>query len=300
MKQQATVILMMTVLAGAAAYAQTRTFVSGTGDDTNPCSRTQPCKTFAGALSKTPAGAEIDVLDSGGYSAVTITKSITIDGGSSIASVVGGTSTPAITINAGSGAVVRLRGLEISGSGSTADGILIQSAGSVHIEKSRIFGFGGNGVDVAPTSGAVAVSISDTTIHDCTGASSSGVNVDGTNGGASLNADRVEVHGCVFGLHALAGSKASVRDFDFSSNTCGVSVNAGTVTLESGIITFTSTAVLDTGFFGITRLSNITITDNVVGLTLGPASNAAIVSFNNNRIRGNGTDGNPNTTYFLR
>src|SRR5436309_5110424 len=59
----------------------TRTWVSGVGDDANPCSRTAPCKTFAGAISKTAAGGEIDALDPGGYGTVTITKAITIDGG---------------------------------------------------------------------------------------------------------------------------------------------------------------------------------------------------------------------------
>src|SRR5919106_243394 len=70
------------VLGGAAsAHAQaTRTWVSGVGDDANPCSRTAPCKTFAGAISKTAAGGFISVLDPGGYGNVTITKSITIDG----------------------------------------------------------------------------------------------------------------------------------------------------------------------------------------------------------------------------
>src|SRR6201986_952393 len=69
-------------LYSAPAYAQaTRTWVSGVGDDVNPCSRTAPCKTFAGAISKTAAGGEIDSLDPGGFGTVTITKSITIDGG---------------------------------------------------------------------------------------------------------------------------------------------------------------------------------------------------------------------------
>src|SRR5215471_15621037 len=64
-----------------AAYAQAnRTWVSGVGDDVNPCSRTAPCKTFAGAISKTAAGGFINVLDPGGFGAVTITKSLTIDG----------------------------------------------------------------------------------------------------------------------------------------------------------------------------------------------------------------------------
>src|SRR5580700_6054859 len=69
-------------LAIAPAHAQaTRTWISGVGDDVNPCSRTAPCKTFAGAISKTAAGGEIDALDPGGFGTVTLTKSITIDGG---------------------------------------------------------------------------------------------------------------------------------------------------------------------------------------------------------------------------
>src|SRR5437667_8106981 len=68
------------MLATAPAHAQaTRTWVSGVGDDVNPCSRTAPCKTFAGAISKTAAFGEINCLDPGGFGAVTITKSIMID-----------------------------------------------------------------------------------------------------------------------------------------------------------------------------------------------------------------------------
>jgi hypothetical protein len=73
----ATFVLMF-ISVGAAQAQATRTWVSGVGDDANPCSRTAPCKTFAGALSKTAAGGEISVLDPGGFGAVTITKSISI------------------------------------------------------------------------------------------------------------------------------------------------------------------------------------------------------------------------------
>src|SRR5437660_4905993 len=77
-------ILALSTLAQAQA---TRTWVSGVGDDVNPCSRTAPCKTFAGAISKTFIGGEIDALDPGGFGTLTITKSITVDGGSAFASV---------------------------------------------------------------------------------------------------------------------------------------------------------------------------------------------------------------------
>src|SRR5260221_13453148 len=76
-KVLATVLLGVSLMSAQAS----RTWVSGVGDDANPCSRTAPCKTFAGAISKTAAGGEIDALDPGGFGAVTITKAITLDGG---------------------------------------------------------------------------------------------------------------------------------------------------------------------------------------------------------------------------
>src|SRR5437879_7852444 len=80
-------IVSIAIVSSATLRAQaTRTWVSGVGDDVNPCSRTAPCKTFAGAISKTASPGEIDALDSGGFGAVTITKSITIDGAGTIAS----------------------------------------------------------------------------------------------------------------------------------------------------------------------------------------------------------------------
>lgn len=107
------------ILASSGAHAQaTRTWVSGVGDDVNPCSRTAPCKTFAGAISKTAAGGEIDVLDPGGYGAVTITKSITIDGGGTMASVLA-SATNGINVNAGANDVIILRNLSINGAGTT-------------------------------------------------------------------------------------------------------------------------------------------------------------------------------------
>src|SRR6266852_6030670 len=87
------------ILGASLASAQaTRTWVSGVGDDVNPCSRTAPCKTFAGAISKTAPGGEIDVLDPGGFGTLTITKSITIDGGGGIVGSVLASGTNGIVI----------------------------------------------------------------------------------------------------------------------------------------------------------------------------------------------------------
>src|SRR5579872_6715023 len=92
-----------------------RTWVSGVGDDANPCSRTAPCKTFAGAISKTAAGGEIDALDPGGFGALTITKAITLDGGGGQVASVLVAGTNGIVVAAGPNDVVIIRNLRING-----------------------------------------------------------------------------------------------------------------------------------------------------------------------------------------
>ena len=120
-------------LHATSAHAQaTRTWVSGVGDDANPCSRTAPCKTFAGAISKTAAGGEINVLDPGGFGAVTITKSITIRSDHIEAGVlVSGTN--GIIVNAGATDRVVLEGLDIEGLGTGLNGVQVLRAGNVTI-----------------------------------------------------------------------------------------------------------------------------------------------------------------------
>src|ERR1700691_4400829 len=108
--------LLLTIIVATFAWAEvgqaqsTRTWVSGVGDDANPCSRTAPCMTFAGAITKTAAGGEIDALDPGGFGAVTITKSITIDGGGGgVASVMSSSGANGITVSAGATDIVTIR-----------------------------------------------------------------------------------------------------------------------------------------------------------------------------------------------
>ena len=135
-----------TVMGTAVAHAQAgRTWVSGVGDDVNPCSRTAPCKTFAGAISKTAIGGEISVLDPGGFGGVTITKSITIDGDGTLASIlVSGTN--GITINTATNpnAVVTLRNLSLIGAGPNGaglKGIQLITGAAVIIDHVAISGF---------------------------------------------------------------------------------------------------------------------------------------------------------------
>src|SRR6185369_11329437 len=110
-----------------------RTWVSGVGDDVNPCSRTAPCKTFAGAISKTQTGGEICAIDPGGYGSVTITKSITIDGTGFMSGVAANTVNGIIiniTAANDTAKAVRLRGLVIDGYGSGLSGINVIAANS--------------------------------------------------------------------------------------------------------------------------------------------------------------------------
>src|SRR5271156_445444 len=161
-------------LAVAPANAQaTRTWVSGVGDDANPCSRTAPCKTWPGAISKTATGGEIDALDPGGFGTVTITKSITLDGGGGQVASILASGVPGVTVNAAGGVIIlrnlRINGILQSGSPGTI-GINIISAARVEIENDEIFGFGNatgqGGIVIAPTSGTVNVGVQNTSVYD--------------------------------------------------------------------------------------------------------------------------------------
>ena len=141
----AIVVLGTTIMYGQAS----RTWVSGVGDDVNPCSRTAPCKTFAGAISKTAAGGEIDALDPGGFGAVTITKALTIDGGGGQVASVLVAGTNGIVVQAGPNDVVILRNLRINGIGSGLNGIRFLAGKDLNVENVYIFGFTQNGIDIA-------------------------------------------------------------------------------------------------------------------------------------------------------
>jgi hypothetical protein len=149
------VLTVTLVLAGPVHAQATRTWVSGVGDDVNPCSRTAPCKTFAGAISKTAAGGEINCLDAGGFGAVTITKALTIaclytEGGT----LAGGNG---IVVNAGAQDAVYLKGLDIFGANPPTNGVRFIAGGSLHIEDSIIRRFNASnsyGISIAPTTKA--------------------------------------------------------------------------------------------------------------------------------------------------
>lgn len=150
-------------LSSLAQAQATRTWVSGVGDDANPCSRTAPCKTFAGAISKTATGGEINVLDPGGFGAVTITKSISIISGFEAGVLVSGTN--GIVVDVLATDTVLLEGLDIEGLGTGLNGVNIIGGGKTTIRKCAIRNFTQNGINLVGT-GARAMIIDTLILHN--------------------------------------------------------------------------------------------------------------------------------------
>lgn len=283
------VIFMLT--AGSMAQAQaTRTWVSGVGDDANPCSRTAPCKTFAGAISKTAVNGEISVLDPGGYGAVTITKSITIDGGkgAGFGSILAA-STIGININITSATDTRktviLRNLSINGGGTGLRGINILAAAKVIIEDSQIFGFQGNpGVGISDTRAGGKLIIYGTEVSHNLG---SAILMQPT---ALVTAalDRVQLSANGnSGIFAGSNARVTISDSVVAGNTSHGLFADGTGIINSENVRISNngnTGAITTGG-GTIRLSNAVVTNNAVGFNNGGTINTFTPS--NNRIMGN-------------
>jgi hypothetical protein len=220
----ALVIGSLTPFVAAPAHAQaTRTWVSGVGDDVNPCSRTAPCKTFPGAISKTATNGEINCLDSAGFGALTITKSISVI----CTGVIGGVLTNAGNgINVSPGAVeVTLDGLDFEGLGSANHGVSITGNAKVTIRRSTIRNFAGNGVNLVGTAGARVV-IEDSLIISNTG----GVNVAGA-GGAVNSAILIRTtvdNNTTFATNVTAPSTLTLNASTLQGSAAAIS-GAGTV-----------------------------------------------------------------------
>lgn len=298
-------------LSDVAARAQaTRTWVSGVGDDANPCSRTAPCKTFAGAISKTATNGEINVLDPGGFGAVTITKAISIidDGVGEAGVLVSGTN--GIIIQAGPSDRVILRGLTFDGIGYGLNGVQVNSAGSVVIDNCRIFGFVQAGILLQPNS-ATNIEIRNTEIVNNTGASAGGILVKPQGGRASVTLDRVTAEFNPFGLRVDGTASAqpisvTVRDSTLSNNTAsGLAVATGgaggTATVAADHDTLTGNGlygVLVAGAQSSVLLGGAVVTGNGTGLYA--ASGGYLGSYGTNAVNGNGKDGAPSAVLTLK
>ena len=305
------------------AQAQaTRTWVSGVGDDVNPCSRTAPCKTFAGAISKTAPGGEINCLDPGGYGTLTITKSITIDCAGTIGSTLASNTTGFNVNDSASGFPntirVILRNLSINGAGnlvagqnaqgnpgSGITGINFTSGASLIVENVIIQNFNNStatGIRIA-TGGASETFITNTTISDNgTGATGGGIQVTPTGAGGTarvvITNSRIENNANngfrvdTTGNTNVAGVNVTIDGVSISGNTNGVVANtpAGTTTVNimlrnSDVSNNATNGLLASGGTARIRVANTAITGNGTGVSLG--GGAIINTYGNNLLNGN-------------
>ncbi len=298
-KVLALAIFMMGCVSIAQAQAS-RTWVSGVGDDVNPCSRTAPCKTWAGAISKTAACGEIDALDPGGYGAVTITKSITLDGTGTFASILASL-VNGIVINAAATDVVTIRGISINGFCNGISGIRILQAKTVNVEDCVIFRFStGNGITVAETSD-LQLNVRNTVIRDNT---LDGINVTTTGGTVKVNLDNVQLTGNQDGIHARQSSRVVANNSVFSQNTQnGILSDAtaafSTVRVWNSSISLNGQNGVRAGVAG-GGVSGAELGQNQINHNTGNGvlvgTGGVVETFGNNSIRGNGTDGCPSCT----
>ena len=275
----ALVALSLGAMATPSSAQATRTWVSGVGDDVNPCSRTAPCKTFAGAISKTATGGEINCLDPAGYGAVTITKSMTIDCTGTFGSVLA-SGTTGVIVN-GAAADVVLRGLSINGATSGINGVRYLQGASLLIENCFITNFkaaspNGNGIIVNNTSGAADLAVVNSVIAN-----------NGLTGSAGI---QVEPSGS-------ASAKVSIDSSNFINNNVGVrsSTNSTTGAVNITVTDTTAAGSQSHGFValsgsGVSRLflNRITSANNgAEGLRSSGANSSILVG--SSVVTGNGT-----------
>jgi len=279
----------------AASAQATRTWVSGVGDDANPCSRTAPCKTLAGAQSKTAAGGQISGLDGGGFGAITINKSLTIDlrrlwEGGVLTNVSNG-----ITVNAGVNDKIVLRGLNINGLNSNFHGIRILQARSVKITDTNIWNFNRNGISVENANATIRVSVRRSQIEDNGGngilVAPQGANV----ARVTVVNNEIDDNACGITTSRFGPDPA----FNFAAN-CGtngsnVSGPSSSVNAFRNSINHNERAgVFSNGTNAQIRIGQNDITGTVSGAALQTVNTGSILSYGDNNIVGNpGGNGAP-------
>ncbi len=278
-------VVAMVVASAALSHAQaTRTWVSGVGDDANPCSRTAPCKTFAGAISKTAEFGEISVLDPGGYGAVTITKPITLSGDGTLAGILNA-STNGIIINltATQGPVI-LRNLSIAGANTAINGIRYLAGPRVLISDCTIAGQTGSAIDVSTSSNGNL-----TVLRTTMTGGAYGVSLSTSSGRLNATLERVAISGTTLAAirAATANVFATLSDSVLTQNLgVGVVAESGSgVSVEASTFTGNGTALLANAG-GTIRTSDSAYYDNLLAFGCG----GNLVSAGNNR-KGNNAGG---------
>ena len=291
--------LFVSALSVPARAQALRTWVSNGGDDVNNCLRSTPCKTWAGAISKTAPGGEIDALDPSNYGTVTVTKSITLDGAETFAATSANSatgSTAGVIVNIAPGnpndpaRTVSLRRLSINGFGTGLDGIRIVQANSVFIDHLLIQNFVEEGVQVYADADVI-VAVDDTQVRNC----ATGFKVQTSAGLALATLNNVRVETCTVGVEANVRSRVGVRDSLFMRNATGLTTtgSTGVLNIENTFVTLSQTVAVQGVTGAVIRVSSSTITQNVTGLN---PNGGQIISLDHNSVFGNATDGSFTST----
>jgi hypothetical protein len=294
-------VLAITFVCVSFAQAQaTRTWVSGVGDDANPCSRTAPCKTFAGAISKTAAAGEIDALDSGGFGTLTITKALTIDGAGTIASVLSA-GTNGFNVNVANTDTVILRNITVNGVGTGINGInWFNAGGNLIVENVEIERVTGSGIFMNLTNSG-NLRVLNSRINNCgsTDNVDAAIRITTTFGTAKASIDGTSMMNNRVGVNVGDRAQVFVRDSQALGNqSVGLPVGfniggstSSTMFLEGCTAAHNNSGVRGLGTGGSEQvfLSNCDIYDNNnAGVNM--ASFTQAVSYQNNRITGNALD----------
>ncbi len=293
-------IVGLTLLVALTSVAQaqaTRTFVSGVGNDADPCSRTAPCRTWSGALIKTFINGEINALDPGGYGTLNLTKSITIDGNGTHGSTLS-SGTTGVIVNIAVSAndphrSVRLRNISINGTGPSGtvgtrtgiDGVRILQAADVHIDNVIINDFSQDGVEVSATA-AVELIMNDVIIRNCNG---TGVELNTSAAEVVAQLDNVRIQNCANAIDASNNVRLGIKHSVFTHNTNGIRTlaNNNIVNVEDVFVAYATVGVRASPGSTI-RLSNSIVTQNATGID---ANGGTMTSLSGNSVFGNTIDG---------
>jgi hypothetical protein len=277
-------------LAGSASAQPSRTFVASTGSDANApagCPRTAPCRGFQAALDAVAAGGEVVALDTAGYGPMTITKAVTVTSEAIHAAVTSSVDV-AILINAPGGDVT-IRNLRLVGAGGSIGVRSTAGVGRLYLDNLVISGFTDYGVVIL----AGRSFIHDTTVR---GNGVVGILVQGP---LTATLDRVQIEGqAFFGLAAVEGATVTVRDCVATGNgSAGLIADATGPTfleVERCLVTRNGTGIRvasDLGATNTVRVSDTRIVGNTVGLAAAGTGTSVLLSFGDNKLAGNGTDG---------
>jgi hypothetical protein len=286
-----------------AGGASNRTFVKSTGTDSGTCdTTTTPCKTFAFALGVTNAGGEIDALDSGDFGTLTganaIGKSVSIVAEGVVAGIQA-TSSDGIDVT-GSGITVVLRGLTLDGVTGAGGGIVLTGSAALHIEDCTINNFSLRGIAIEPNANS-QIFIKDTIVRDNRDV---GISFRLTSGTVTASLDNVRAERNRVGVQARDNVTVSVRNSVSAGNAdAGFQVVPGSfggsavMNLESTIVSGNAIGIDSEGShntINTINITNVTVVDNPIGLSA--TNGGQIVSFGNNKITDNTTNGSPTKT----